>query len=298
MAKIRVELFGSTTVHLADGTTITDLGGIKPRQIFELLAVTPGAPVSKERLADVIWDGRPPKSWVGTLESYMSLIRRRLGVARGRDSAISTTSRGYVLDPSLVEVDLDEFRRLVQPTARCSAATALTRARRALQLVSGDLLASEPYADWAVHERTLFEGEYLFACSRAVDHALELGENDVAVQVARLALRCDRSSEPAWQLLIRSLAASGSHGEALRAYAELRRVLADELGTEPGPASRQLYHALLEEDRQESTQQASPHEVRSLLRLLRQTLETFPGLDLPREDSRLAEVAVQVVGAA
>jgi hypothetical protein len=31
-----------------------------------------------------------------------------------------------VLDPSLVDFDLDEFRRLVQPTARPTAATAAT----------------------------------------------------------------------------------------------------------------------------------------------------------------------------
>jgi DNA-binding SARP family transcriptional activator len=298
MGKLHVQLFGTTTVFLPDGTAVTDLGGIKPRQIFEMLAMSPGTPVAKDRLADLLWNGEPPKSYIGTLESYVSLIRRRLGIARGRQSAIATTSNGYVLNRAHVEVDVDEFRRLAQPTARTSPATALARAERAVALVTGDLLASEAYADWAVHERTLFQSEYLVVCRLAAENALLIGHAEAAVAMARRAVRCDRVSETSWQTLIRSLSAAGARNEALRAYLELRRVLVNELGSEPGPVSRELYRDLLEDDRGESEAPASTSDVKTLLRLLRHALESFPGVDLPREDSRLAEVAVQVVGAA
>jgi DNA-binding SARP family transcriptional activator len=298
MDKLTVRLCGSTTVTLPDGTLVTDLGGIKPRQILEMLAISLGSPVPKDRLADQLWNGEPPKSYIGTLESYVSLLRRRLGVGRGRTSAIATTSAGYVLDPALVEVDLDEFRRLVQPTARTSAATALARTEKALALMTGDLLASEPYADWAITERTLFCTEHAAACRRAGEHALDLGRPDQAVDLARRAITGDPIAETSWQLLMRALLATGARNDALRAYAQLRNTTINELGSEPGPASQALYRQILEADRDQAHAPATATEVRTLLRLLRGALDSYPGLELATEDTGLLERATQLVGAA
>ena len=298
MTKLTVRLCGSTTVTLPDGTLVTDLGGIKPRQILEMLAVSLGSPVSKDRLADQLWNGEPPRSYIATLESYVSLLRRQLGVGRGRTSAIATTSAGYLLDPTLVDVDLDEFRRLVQPTARTSAATALARTEKALALMSGDLLASEPYADWAVTERTHFQAEHAAACRRAAQHALELARPDQAVELARRAIAGDPISETSWQLLMRAQLASGARNDALRAYAELRKTTINELGSEPSPASQALYRQLLEADGEGTEAPATASEVRTLLRLLRGALDSYPGLELATEDSRLVERATRLVAAA
>ena len=98
---LQIRLFGPTVV-LTDGdnSQVSDLGGVKPRQILEILAANPGAPVTKDRLADLLWDGEPPKSYVGTLESYVCVLRRRLGLGPGRTSPLATTSNGYLLDPA------------------------------------------------------------------------------------------------------------------------------------------------------------------------------------------------------
>ena len=298
MAKLTVRLCGSTTVTLPDGSLVTDLGGIKPRQILEMLAVSLGSPVPKDRLADQLWNGEPPRSYIATLESYVSLLRRQLGVGRGRTSAIATTSAGYMLDPALVDVDLDEFRRLVQPTARTGAATALARTEKALALISGELLASEPYAEWAISERTHFQAEHAAACRRAAQHALDLGRPDQAVELARRAIARDSISEASWQLLMRAQLDSGARNDALRAYAELRKVTINELGSEPGPASQALYREILEADGEGAEAPATASEVRTLLRLLRGALDASPGLELAHEDSRLVERATRLVAAA
>src|SRR3954449_6009603 len=115
MEKIQVKLFGPTTVVLPDGSVVTDVGGIKPRQVLEILASAVGTPVSKDRLVERLWGDNPPRTYTGTLESYISLLRRKMGIARGRGSALATTSNGYLLDATQVEVDLDQFRRLTRP---------------------------------------------------------------------------------------------------------------------------------------------------------------------------------------
>jgi DNA-binding SARP family transcriptional activator len=299
MTKIQIRLFGTTTVVLPDGGVVTDLCGIKPRQILEMLASTLGTPVSKDRLIEQLWGDHPPRTCNATLESYISMLRRRMGVSRGRRSPLATTSTGYVLDPDHVAVDVDEFRQLVQPTPGTTPDEALARTRAAIALVTGDLLASEPYADWASHERVQFQAECVQACNRAAAHALEAAQPHVAVELARRAIGHDAMSETSWQLLIRALSATGARSEALRAYLELRRTLVEALGTEPGPASRALYLELLAEDRHGSTAPASSvHEVRTLLGLLRDALEGLPDVELSSRDRRVTERAERLVRAA
>jgi SARP family transcriptional regulator, regulator of embCAB operon len=298
MGKIEVRLLGTTTVVLSNGSTLTELGGIKPRQILEMLASSVGTPISKDRLVEQLWGDNAPRTYNATLESYISMLRRRMGGSRGRRSPLATTSTGYLLDPNQVRVDVDEFRQLVQPDVRLSPELALGRTEQAIRLVNGDLLASEPYAEWAVDERSRFTSEYLQACNGAATHALEISRPHVAVEMARRAVGVEAMSETSWQLLIRGLAATGARSEALRAYLDLRRTLVDALGTEPSPVSRELYLALLAEDDQATRSATTVNEVRTLLDLLHDALDGFPEADLSARDRRVTDQAERLVHAA
>jgi len=298
MRKIQVKLFGPTTVITADGTALSDLGGIKPRQVLEILALAVGTPVSKDRLVEQLWGDNPPRTYTGTLESYISLLRRKMGIARGRGSALATTSNGYLLDATQVEVDLDQFRRLTRPAPSTRPGDALAGTQQALGLITGELLASEPYAEWAGDERAQFATEYLTACNRAADHAMHAGDPHTAITLARAAIETDQISETAWQLLIRALSATGARSEALRAYLDLRATLIEALGTEPSPTSRALYLDLLAEDRDQTTPATSINEVKTLLALLRDALDDLPHLDLSVNDRKLTARAERLVAAA
>jgi DNA-binding SARP family transcriptional activator len=133
--------------------------------------------------------------------------------------------------------------------------------------------------------------------NRAAASALEVDRPEEAVEMARRAIRCDQVCETSWQHLIRGLAATGARNEALRAYLDFRRILVAELGTEPGATSRALYLELLQDDGETAGEPASASEVEVLLHLLRTALESIPGVDLPRGDNSLGEIAA-LVGAA
>jgi DNA-binding SARP family transcriptional activator len=290
-----VKLFGSTAVVTQEGAVaVTDLGGVKPRQILEILALSAGSPVPKDRLAELLWEGAPPKSYVGTLESYVCVLRRRLGQGRGRRSALATTSNGYLLDPTMVGVDLTEFRALAAAALTASPADAVELSQQALALVTGDLLATEAYADWADHERALVRREVVTACTRAAGWALQVGDVDLALTMGRRAVQMDPIAEAAWRYMMQALQASGRRGEALRAYAELREAMTSELGMEPGAESRALYLELLQDETAAAPGTGNEHmEVSTLLGLLRQALEAIPGIDVPPVDDPLAEIAVR-----
>jgi DNA-binding SARP family transcriptional activator len=292
---LTVYLFGPT-VAAVDGRMMSDcqLAGGKPRQILEILACELGSPVSKDRLADWLWAGSPPTSFVGSLESYVSVLRRRLGAAGVPRAFLRTGSRGYLLDPDHVEVDLAEFRDLTARALDATAEVALQLTEDALALSAGELLASEPSADWAVRARQTFQHERVSACVRAAQLATATGDHARAVGLATRARQWDPLSEEAGQQLMRALWLAGRRSQALRAYAEMRQTLLDELGDEPGPDSQDLYLAILrylDANKRGATVEAVT-EIEVLLRLMRQAIDQIPGVRAPASDARLSEVAV------
>jgi len=295
---LTIKLFGPTCVE-TDTRTITaaDLGGVKPRQILELLALSAGTPIPKDRLADLLWDGHPPKTYVGTLESYICVLRRSLGLTKGRRSMLATTSHGYVLDPGQVAVDLTEFRRLLAASATAAPEEAVRLTERALAMASSTLLASEGYTAWADAERDCIQQELVTACVRASRHAASLGYVDAAERLAREALDREPYAESAAQQLMVALWRSGRRCEALRIFGALRSAMVADRGVEPGTQTHALYMQILNDEPVSKIGPAGTEksELKALLGLLRQTLESIPGVELPRTDSALAEIAVQVL---
>lgn len=287
---LRITLFGSTTVE-RDGQRwhSAALGGVKQRQILEMLATSLGTPVPKDRLAEQLWDGNPPPAYVATLESYICILRRRLGVGYGSSSALATTNKSYVLDPGQVEVDLVE---VASTLASLAPADVLTR----LGSLPGGLLASEPYAAWADMEREKFSQLVATVCTRSAHHAREGGFTACALRLARTAVQQSSFSEAARRELIHALWLSGEGAQALVAYAELRARMLDDLGVEPGAVSQKLYLDILRGSEDHGREQEHL-EVATLIRLLRQALESSGRADVFVEP-HLLEVAKMLLARA
>ncbi len=297
---LEIRLFGTTSVTTRQRAVLAaDLGGVKPRQILEILALSPGSPVPKDHLADLLWDGHPPRCYLGTLESYVCVLRKSIAPGRGRESAIGTVMRGYALDPEAVWVDLAAFRRLVRAaeSPETDPAMGLRLLEEAVALVDGDLLADETYPTWAIRARERFDQELVSAATLASRRAIELGRLAVAERMARIAIGRDELAEEAWRLLMRGLAAAGRPSEALRAYSDLRGRLSSELGSDPSTETSNVYLEIL---RSGHPNHRGPHgdareEVRVLMDLLRQAVAAIPGLEEPRINRALAQVVADLV---
>lgn len=291
---IQLDLFGETSLRSADGAPLgADLGGVKPRQILAILALSTG-PVSKDRLAGLLWEDHPPRSYLSTLESYVCVLRRSLARVTGDRAAIRTVMHGYVLDPEVVDVDVRRFRTLTQAADDATPEDALVLLRRATSLVRGELLASEAYAGWAADARDDFRLELAGVATRAAEHALAFGRPSEAVQQARLAVAQDELGETACRVLMRALQADGRRGEALRCYLNLRESLDRELGSSPSAASRDLYVALLRSDEESSALPDLTAEVATLVDLLRQAVGGMPSRARDRVSQALEEFAAEL----
>jgi SARP family transcriptional regulator, regulator of embCAB operon len=293
-----IRLFGTTTVRSTTTEFVgSQLGGIKPRQVLEVLALAGAAPVSKDRLVQVLWGDSPPASAVPTLESYVCVLRRSMGAGKGTTSPITTTSAGYRLDRQRVSVDVLRCRSLLERAATADDALALNLTRKALRICEQPLLASESRAGWADRAREEFRQVLATACGRASRAAVALGEYDEAVRLATRGTTLEPYDEALARDLMRALCTAGRRAAALSAFLDLRRRLVEELGVEPGPQTRALYVQVLTTDCQTGSGAVPTRvEVRGLVELLRDTLTRMPGVDVVSVDRALAQVAGQALG--
>lgn len=235
---LHVRLFGATSV--LDGSRTLgpgEFGGVKPRRILEALALSRGHPVSKDRLADVLWADQPPADHVATLESYVSLLRRRLQPGTPpRESAVRTVTRGYLLDPAVARTDLDLFDELV--TRAESGPDTRGLLDRASALATPELLSSPDETPWADGVRADYRQRAIHAALLAAELALRDDDAEDAARLAGRALGLNQHCEPGWRLVMRAHLATGRRDAGLRAYRTCRRLLARDLGIEPAPETR------------------------------------------------------------
>jgi len=296
---IEISLFGQVCVR-ADGEVVGGLSG-KQRQILAILALEAGSPVSKERLADLLWQGSPPASYIGTLDSYVCVLRRSLGLKAGRSSQLATTEAGFVLHTGDdIRVDLAAFRAFAAVTEEATSERVVTAVEDALALLLGDLVSDVPYADWAVRARESFRREVVELCLSGAQRANGLGQTARAARLAREAINRDPVCEDAWRQLMLAHWFSGHRASALAAYGELRAAMSEYLGDEPGRDSQELYLAILRDTPDAAPETTIDHgsELRTLLRLLRQALDCTPGVRAPARDSALSEVAIRALATA
>jgi predicted ATPase/DNA-binding SARP family transcriptional activator len=216
-----------------------------------MLLLAEGQVVSDERLCQAIWGQRGvPSKAVASLQAYTSRLRRAVGDEIGWQ--VQRVGSGYRLRLAPGVTDLEQFVAGVQEGRRLLAAG---RPGEALAVL-GEALAlwrGVPFADLgddpqAAAARTRLEELREVAAEERL--AAHLATGDVALAVAELepAVRAAPFRERRWALLILGLYRCGRQREALAALRRVRRLLADELGIDPGPQLQQLERRVLAQD--------------------------------------------------
>ncbi|MGY1454556.1 BTAD domain-containing putative transcriptional regulator [Streptomyces sp. SS8] len=218
------------------------VGGPKPRAVLATLLLQPGAFVSLDMLTEVLWPGGAPRSAVANVRTYVRTLRRALSEAGVATGGLSTRPSGYAFDVAPGDIDLSLFeQRLERARAERESGddeAALRRYESALGLWRGGVLQDVPSS--VVWDPVIVRAEE--ARSAAVGECLQvrlrMGEYAPLVVELRSRLAEDPLREDLWQMLVRALHGSGRTAQARAAYAEAERILAAELGVEPGASLR------------------------------------------------------------
>ncbi|MFF7192456.1 BTAD domain-containing putative transcriptional regulator [Streptomyces sp. NPDC008079] len=238
-------ILGATRVVGADGAEVA-LGGPRRRAVLALLLLDAGRAVPAERLIDGLYGDDPPAGAGNAVQSQISRLRQVLPVP------LEGLPAGYRLAVAPDEVDAHRFRRLSAEGRAALAAGDPVLAERllrtALALWRGPALADVGAAPFAAAQITRLEELRAGAVEDRVDADLALGRHrSLVAELGELVTAHPLRERPRGQLM-RALYGSGRQSEALEAYEEARRELADSLGADPGPELAAVHLAVLRGD--------------------------------------------------
>jgi DNA-binding SARP family transcriptional activator/tetratricopeptide (TPR) repeat protein len=216
-----VHLFGAMRCEDVGGTVLIPPGD--SQRLVGYLALHRGGVHRREVVADALW---PEHGVRGrrTLTDALYRFRRRVG-----DQWLDVTSDTVVLAPD-VDVDVAAFDRAIADGADDDMLD------EAVALHDAGLLPGV-YDDWAIAEGTHRARSLTDALKRRAARRERNGDLGGALVDVRRQLSIEPLDEPAHEVYLRLLGKQRRHAEALAHFAELRRLLADELDSEPMPST-------------------------------------------------------------
>jgi DNA-binding SARP family transcriptional activator len=238
---------------VVDGAPV-DVGGTQPRTVLAMLLVAGGGVVRADALIDALWGDRPPESAAGTLQSYMSRLRRALSPgARGEGAKVLVWEPpGYKLVVDELALDSRRFERGADRGRTLLAEGDPAQARavldEALALWRGPALLGFNHLDFAWGFAAKLEERRLVATEDRIDADLRLGRHAAVVGELGELVAGNPLREQFRHHLALALYRSGRQAEALRVLDDARRTLRQQLGIDPSRPLTDLEAAILAQD--------------------------------------------------
>jgi DNA-binding SARP family transcriptional activator len=203
----------------------------RPVELLAALALAPGRVLHREEIIDRLWPDKDLDAGANNLHRALHDLRRVTG------ADLATIERGVARLADDVWIDVDAFERAAASGSKESLA-------EAVDVYRGALLPDDPYSDALAARREGLRQRFIDAGLRLAKMHDEAGEAEACIDVSRRVLTHDPTIEPAHQLLMRMLAATGRPADALRQFAECTTALRSRLDAAPSKASLDLRDAI------------------------------------------------------
>ena len=246
----RVYLCGRVTVE-RNGRLLTDaaLGGRQGRLLFAFLGTRRTQPVSKAQLIEAIWGTRTPRSVETAINALVSKLRaalRTLGVARPHGVASDVGMYQFVLPSAWI--DIEDARTAIDRAEGALRGDALSHAWASANVAA--VIARQPFLPdeehpWVHHQRAQLQRVWRRALLVLSAVSVRNGEHELSIQHAADVLSAEPFDETACQALMHAHAVAGNRAEALRVYANCRKLFRDELGAEPSEQTAAVFLSIL-----------------------------------------------------
>lgn len=220
------------------------------RLLLAALVASRGEAVAGDVLIERVWGDRLPVHPERVLRSKLSMLRAALDQAEpGLREQLRHGPAGYTLTPAPGMVDAQRFAALTAQARRMPTAVdrAVTLAE-ALALWRGPAYADVADELWLLPTIEALQEARLSAVEMRSEALLESGGPTPALDL----VTAETVQHPMRERLVGAqmlaLYQLGRQDDALGAYDMLRRRLAEELGADPTPASRELHARILRQD--------------------------------------------------
>ncbi|MFF1832876.1 BTAD domain-containing putative transcriptional regulator [Streptomyces sp. NPDC058231] len=244
-----VQLLGP--VALMNGDSRVLVRGQRQLRFLATLALRPGQVVSKEILIEESWDGEPPRTVSGQLQTSVWMIRGALRQAGAACEVLTSHDLGYQLLVSPCDVDVFAMRETIQHVrslfGRRDFRGAADELDTALGMWRGSTMAGVTSSRLRLRAGAL-DRERMAAVELRALIDIELGRFDDAI--ARLTELTEQEPlrEDLYVGLMRAYYAVGRQADAIQAFHRAKGLLREQIGIAPGEKLRRVMQAVLQQD--------------------------------------------------
>lgn len=239
-SKLRISLLGEVSIQKGDAP-INGLPSRAAEALFIYLACNP-RPVSREKLAELLWAERSPTQALTNLRTILTPLRRELGeyLSVERNTLAFTGAEQAWLDAVEFENQLKAAGIPADPR----------RLQSALDLYRGDFLEGFHLRDgYGFEEWAILQRERLRQLARDGFRALARSRVESGLYAEGLAAalrwqRLDPYDEDACRTLMWFLLRTGQRAAALQTYQTLHKKLEADLGVTPASATLDLFRRI------------------------------------------------------
>ncbi len=237
----RIELLGTCRVHHVRHGREIDFRTRKAKCLLGILAMSPSLTLNREQLASFLWDPAPEEQARASLRQCLKEIREILG--EDAEKILHSDRLDIGLNQEAIACDAQEFLGL-NARGQQDRKAALQASTLWQGELFGSALPNAPvFEAWVQIERSRLRTIITTTLTNYLE--VQIAANDYSDNhIADELLRIEPSHELAHQCLMRFHAARGDQAAALRQYAMLDRVLAEELDSEPSRQSTDLLVAI------------------------------------------------------
>lgn len=230
-ASLEVRLLGGLRVFRSDGggRAPVKLRSPKTEELFAFLIC--GGTVSREEIADTLWNGADPDKAFRNLNTNLYYIRKALGEDKERPIIVTGGHNEIRIEESGLFCDLYEVERLLR-RIKLRPADSEHLWKQVEELYAGPLLRGKPY-EWAFAKGRQLEREYAELMEQTAQGYLEQKRFHQALRFFNGVLKMDPLREDIHREVILLYAGMGRKNEASRHYRDMENTLRQDWGIAP-----------------------------------------------------------------
>ena len=240
-AKIIIRTFGSTEVNINQrALKISDWKTQTSRDLFLVFLAYPEG-LTKEEVGVIFW----PDASSSELKLRFKNAIYRMRHAVGSD-VVNFQDNYYLFNRAVdYEYDVQNFIAAIKKASeKISVDQKIEALKIAVSLYKGTYL---PHVDetWAAADRERYLGMYTKAAEELAFLYLDNKEFEACLGISHSALKFDPYNEPLHRICMNAYAALGNKSAVRRQFNKCRRILLEEIGSEPSSQTIELYQFLI-----------------------------------------------------
>jgi predicted ATPase/DNA-binding SARP family transcriptional activator/Flp pilus assembly protein TadD len=248
-ARLTIHTLGQLTIAL-DGQPLTSLSSRTAEALLVYL-ICEKRPLSRQYLADFLWDERAPERAAANLRTLLTMMRKSLGdfLQITRQSVAFDFDSEYWLDALVLEEQLTSLAPVLQGQAALDE-TNLAALQTTVDLYQGNFLEgfylteSRGFEEWMLLTQERLQRQVKTGLQQLVSHCLANGLYEQGIAYANRLLALDPFYEKGHRQLMWLLVRSGQRNAALQQYQTCRQILEEELAVEPAAATTAVYEQI------------------------------------------------------